>query len=120
MISWQPRSATETEVWENMLFDRSAPQIIKDIARKNFTFGQSVAGTFGADDMENTEQITAASTGVIGQQVPFDYSMGLGQDGNAQDAPEGLPGTVGHFYTDRNNRNFYTYWSELMKNSVSG
>jgi len=114
MMVWHPRSATESEIWENMLFDRDAPKIIKDIARRNFTFGQTVGGSFGADDMENTEQITSATTGVISKRIPFDYSMGLGRDGKTDGAPEGMPGRVGDFYTDQNNRNFYAYWAQLM------
>lgn len=115
MLSWQPRSETESEVWESMAYDRAAPKIIKDIARQSFTFGQTVSGMFGSDDMGNAEQITSASRGVISKTLPFDYSMGLGRDGDASDAPPGMPGKVGSFYTDQNNRNFYNYWSQLMQ-----
>ena len=93
-------------------FDRAAPQSLKDIVRVQFSQEQAVSGFFGQDDQENFEQVTEATRGFISQRHSFNYTMGLGHEGEVQ--VPGLPGRIAPHYSEQNQRNFYRYWSELM------
>ena len=86
---------------------------MKEIVRVDFTRQQATAGIAGQDDTENFEQVTEATRGVVAQGLQFNYQMGLGHDAETK-APADMPGAIGPYYTEQGQRNFYSYWAELM------
>lgn len=111
-IWWHPRGPDAMEVWQSIAFDSEAPAAIRQQVLRMAPGEQAVSGFFGQDDVENIEQVTAASRGVAARRVPFDYTMGLAT------APlEGvpLPGRVYPSITEQNQRNFYTQWLACME-----
>lgn len=112
LFQWHPRGPGEIEVWQTALFDRDAPQSVKDFARTQMSQENAAAGIFGQDDGENFEQITESARGVVSQTRDFNYAMGLGHEGEIHE--EGYPGHLGPHYSEQNHRNFYRYWLELM------
>ncbi|MEC9340404.1 MAG: Rieske 2Fe-2S domain-containing protein [Pseudomonadota bacterium] len=116
LFFWQPKGAQCMEVWQNLAFDSEAPAEIRDRVMMPFaTRAQSVSGLFGQDDVENMEQVTEASRGLIARtRMPFDYTMGQGNE-HPPEGAQGMPGRLGPFTTEMNQCNFYRYWLELMK-----
>ncbi len=80
LFQWHPRGPGEIEVWQTALFDRDAPQSVKDFARTQMSQENAAAGIFGQDDGENFEQITESARGVVSQTRDFNYAMGLGHE----------------------------------------
>lgn len=112
LIWWHPRGANAMEVWQSISLDSQAPRAIRDHVLQLATSEQAVSGFFGQDDVENIEQVTAASRGVASRMVPFDYTMGL-----TTPALSGipLPGQIYPSITEHNQRNFYAYWLTCMQ-----
>jgi dibenzofuran dioxygenase alpha subunit len=110
---WHPRAPAKLEAWQWCAVDSEAPESVKEIMRVDFTRQQATAGIAGQDDTENFEQVTEATRGAVAQGLEFNYQMGLGHDAAGQ-APAGLPGEIGPYYTEQGQRNFYSYWAELM------
>lgn len=112
LIWWHPRGANAMEVWQSISLDSQAPPAIRDHVLRMATSEQAVSGFFGQDDVENIEQVTAASRGVASRSVPFDYTMGLTTPALTA-IP--LPGQIYPSITEHNQRNFYAYWSTCMQ-----
>jgi phenylpropionate dioxygenase-like ring-hydroxylating dioxygenase large terminal subunit len=110
---WHPRGPSMLESWQWCALDSEAPKAVKDIIRVDFARQQATAGIAGQDDTENFEQVTEATRGAIGQELAFNYQMGLAESA-AVDAPSALPGEIGPYYTEQGQRNFDGYWAELM------
>ncbi|MEC7488391.1 MAG: aromatic ring-hydroxylating dioxygenase subunit alpha [Pseudomonadota bacterium] len=110
---WHPKGPDKIEAWQWSGVDSEAPQAIKDICRSQFQRQQAAAGIAGQDDTENFEQVTEATRGVIGQSLVFNYQMGLGHEKDVK-PPHYLPGTVGPYYSEQGQRNYYRYWANLM------
>ncbi|MFD0849980.1 aromatic ring-hydroxylating oxygenase subunit alpha [Sphingosinicella xenopeptidilytica] len=112
LLQWHPRGVDEIEVWQTTLFDSAAPQEVRDYARAQMSQENAAAGIFGQDDGENFERITEMLRGAVSGRADFDYSMGLGREGEVE--VSGLPGRLGPHYTEQNHRNFYRHWLNLM------
>jgi phenylpropionate dioxygenase-like ring-hydroxylating dioxygenase large terminal subunit len=110
---WHPRGPTAIDAWQWCVIDSAAPDAVKEIARVDFQRMQAVTGIAAQDDSENFEQVTQATRGVIGQELDFNYQMGLDQP--ATDAPPGLPGRFAPYYSENGQRNYYRYWADLMQ-----
>lgn len=110
---WHPKGPDAIEAWQWSAVDSEAPQAIKEICRAQFQRQQAAAGIAGQDDTENFEQVTEATRGVVGQSLVFNYQMGLGHE-KALNPPNHLPGTVGPYYSEQGQRNYYNYWANLM------
>lgn len=107
-----PRGPERHEFWAIHLVDSAAPQVVKDIVRRDFIRGQAVGGTFTPDDTDNFWQVTQLARGAIGRRQWLDYSMGLQRE---RETLEGYPGSVGPRPSERGQRNFYRRWLELME-----
>lgn len=116
LIWWHPRGANAMEVWQSIALDSQAPRAIRDQVLHMATGEQAVSGFFGQDDVENIEQVTAASRGVASRRLPFDYTMGLTTPA-LTNIP--LPGQIYPSITEQNQRNFYAYWSACMQGGRS-
>ena len=112
LLQWHPKGPNEVEVWQTTFFDAGAPQVVKDFARAEMSQENSAAGIFGQDDGENFEQITKSTRGLKSREDDFNYTMGLGHEGEVKEP--GYPGRLGTHYSEQNQRNFYRYWLQLM------
>jgi dibenzofuran dioxygenase alpha subunit len=115
LFQWHPKGPNEVEVRQTVFFDTAAPQVVKDFARSQMSQENSAAGIFGQDDGENFEQITASAHGFIASHQEFDYTMGLGHEGEIQEP--GYRGQLGPHFSEQNHRNYYRYYLELMTNA---
>ncbi len=107
---WHPKGPDRIEVWSWCIVDREAPPHIKEALRLHYLRRFSPGGTWEQDDAENWTQATASGRGVATRQVLLNYQMGLGHESIHED----LPGRVGPFLSDTNQRGFYQHWAELM------
>jgi dibenzofuran dioxygenase alpha subunit len=108
----RPRGPERHEYWAIHLQDSRAPQVVKEILRRDFIMGQAAGGTFTPDDTDNFWGMTQALRGIVGQRQWLDYRSGLAREGAVQ--IEGRPGNIGPRPSDRGQRNFYRRWLELM------
>jgi hypothetical protein len=60
--------------------------------------------------MENWNDATLASKGVIARRYPYNYQMGLGQDYGTYDSPGVLTDRI----AEQNQRGFYECWAAYM------
>ena len=109
---WHPRAPGKLESWQWCALDRDAPAIIKEHARIDFTRVQAVSGVAAQDDTENFEQVTEATRGVVSRRLDFNYTMGVGHEGEI--ALDGYPGQYGRYYSEHCQRNFYRAWAQRM------
>ena len=84
---------------------------MKQTIRKIAAYGFSPAGTFEQDDMDNWQNCTLTSRGVVARRQMLNYQMGLGHETWNQDY-EAL--TSQYRFSDSNQRQFYRRWSDLM------
>jgi phenylpropionate dioxygenase-like ring-hydroxylating dioxygenase large terminal subunit len=108
---WHPKGPGMTEVWGWCVVDKAAPQEVRDVTRRHVTQRHSASGTWEADDVDNWVHSTMGSRGRVAQRYPQNIQMGLGHETKH---PE-LPGTVGSFQCELNQRGFYRRWAELME-----
>ncbi|MBH63375.1 MAG: aromatic ring-hydroxylating dioxygenase subunit alpha [Alphaproteobacteria bacterium] len=109
---WTPKGPGNLEVWQWAATDRDAPQVIKDMARIDFTRFQSTSGIVGPDDTENFEQVTQSTAGVIGQRLDFNYQMTLERE--LVEGFDDAPGYISTYVSEENQRLFYQHWANLM------
>lgn len=107
---WHPRGPDKFEAWAWCLVDRAASPEVKDTQRRRYLQSFSPGGTLEQDDSDNWSQVTQTGRGVACRQVLLNYQMGLGHEG----AHDDLPGHVGPWESDTNQRSFYRYWAKLM------
>ena len=109
---WHPQGPDKLEAWQWCAVDKDAPQVIKDLARVDFTRTQAVTGIAAQDDSENFEQVTEATRGVIGRRLDFNYQLNFRR---AQEiGPEGCPGRFAPYLSEANQNAFYGYWADLI------
>lgn len=113
-----PRGPDANEMWQWCLIERAAPAVIKRIAARNVTRGQSGSGLIGIDDAENFERIAEAAQSPMSQGLMYHYAMGLHVEGRWPGQDEwdvsGMPGLIGPHLWETNQRHFYAYWARLM------
>lgn len=107
---WHPKGPLRFEAWAWCLVDREAPPEVKNAIRLHYLRRFSPGGTLEQDDSANWMQVSQAGLGVACRQVPLNYQMGLGHEKPHDD----IPGRVGAWESDTNQRAFYHYWAELM------
>ncbi len=107
---WHPKGPDKIEVWAWCIVDRAAPPEVKAAIRLHYLRRFSPAGTWEQDDSDNWIQATETSRGVAARRIPANYQMGL----RHERTQEGLKGTVGGFFSEINQRNFYRHWSDLL------
>jgi phenylpropionate dioxygenase-like ring-hydroxylating dioxygenase large terminal subunit len=107
---WHPRGPHQSEVWSWTIFDKDAPQQVKDEARQDVTWSFSPGGLFEQDDMDNWGQCTQSGKGFMSRQHLSDLSMGLGHEVYHED----IPGVMGGRVSENNQRHFYRLWRNLM------
>ncbi len=108
---WHPKGPDSIEIWSWAFTDRAAPPEVKEAVRLSAIRGFSPSGTFEQDDMDNWQECTVTSRGVVARRQMLNYQMGLGHETYNEDY-EAL--TSEYRYSDSNQRQFYQRWSNLM------
>ena len=108
---WHPKGPNSIEIWAWAFTDRAAPPEVKDTIRKIAAYGFSPSGTFEQDDMDNWQNCTLTSRGVVARRQMLNYQMGLGHESYSEEN-EAL--TSEYRFSDSNQRQFYKRWSQLM------
>ena len=108
---WHPKGPHAIEIWSWGFADKAAPPEVKEAIRKTAVWGFSPSGTFEQDDMDNWQECTQTSRGVVARRQMLNYQMGLGHESYNPDY-EAL--TSQYRYSDSNQRQFYKRWSDLM------
>ena len=108
---WQPRGPEETEVWAWVFVDCAAPPEVKEAIRLMSLRSFGPSGSFEQDDMDNWQECTQTSRGVVARRYPMNYQQGLGHTRFDED----LQGwTSDYRISESNQRSFYTRWAEVM------
>ncbi len=114
---FHPRGPVDHEVWQWTLVEKDAPAAVKQIAVQRVYQGQYMAGLIAPDDNLNFERVVDGSESPQSWRRPYHYGLQLGRekDGPAID----VPGMLGPFPTEANQRQFYRFWLELMQRERS-
>ena len=108
---WHPKGPGEIEIWAWIFVDKAAPPEVKNALRINGLRGFGPSGTFEQDDMDNWQECTHTSRGVVSRRFDLNMQMGLGHE---QYRPE-LGGWASDYrLSESNHRQFYRRWAELM------
>ena len=108
---WHPKGPGEIEIWSWVFVDKAAPLEVKEALRVNGLRGFGPSGTFEQDDMDNWQECTHTSRGVVSRRFDLNIQMGLGHE---QYRPD-LGGWASDFrLSESNHRQFYRRWAELM------
>ncbi len=108
---WHPKGPDKIEIWSWVFTDRAAPPEVKEAIRLVALRAFSPAGTLEQDDIDNWEECTRSSRGLVYRRYMLNYQMGLGHDSYSEEK-EGL--TSESCFSDNNQRQFYKRWSEMM------
>jgi hypothetical protein len=119
LIMWHPRGPKETEAWLWLAVERDCPRALKEAGIKIAMRQNAAAGIVAPDDSENFERTRDNTVTPIARRVPFNYQMNLGEDttyeGHDDPDIEGLPGLIGPPISEVNQRQFYRYWTHMMR-----
>ncbi len=111
MRLWQPKGPGQIEIWAWTYVDRAAPEEIKDAFRLATIRNFSPAGSFEQDDMDNWQECTQTSRGVVARRYPTNIQMGLGHEGYDEE----LKAWSSDFrMSESNHRRFYDRWAKMM------
>ncbi len=108
---WHPKGPDSVEIWSWAFADKAAPTEVKEAVRLSAIWGFGPSGTFEQDDMDNWQECTVTSRGVVARRQMLNYQMGLGHE-NYNAGYEAL--AADYRYSDSNQRQFYLRWSQLM------
>ncbi len=123
ILQWHPRGPMATDVWQWAIVEKDAPDSVKRVAIRELIGAQAAAGMLAPDDSENFERSKDNLHARWSGERPFHYAMAVANDRDeglrARLAGEGvdvddLPGLIGPYVWEVNQRQFYRYWEELM------
>ena len=77
---WHPKGPNHIEIWSWVYTDRDAPPEVKEAIRVVAIRGFSPSGTLEQDDMDNRQECTRSSRGVVARRQMLNYQMGLGHE----------------------------------------
>ncbi|MDE2779726.1 MAG: aromatic ring-hydroxylating dioxygenase subunit alpha [Chloroflexota bacterium] len=108
---WHPKGPGEIEIWAWIFVDKAAPPQVKEALRVNGLRGFGPSGTFEQDDMDNWQECTHTSRGVVSRRYDLNMQMGLGHEEYRPD----LGGLASDYrLSESNHRQFYRRWADLM------
>ncbi|MBS3942268.1 MAG: Rieske 2Fe-2S domain-containing protein [Actinobacteria bacterium] len=118
LLVWHPRGPNETAVTQLGFVDAGAPLELQEQMAFALSHQQAAAGVFAPDDHENFERLAKSVQTAVARTVPFNYEMGLADEGRDVRPPEwqdpAWPGLVLPRFTELIQRDFYRYWMTLM------
>ena len=112
---WQPKGPDHIEIWSWVFTDKAAPPEVKEAIRLVALRAFSPAGALEQDDIDNWEECTRSSRGLVYRRYMLNYQMGLGHDSYSEEK-EGL--SSDSCFSDNNQRQFYQRWSDMMAAST--
>jgi phenylpropionate dioxygenase-like ring-hydroxylating dioxygenase large terminal subunit len=121
--TWQPISASETEVHSWFAVDVNAPQEFKERSYKAYLMCFGSSGMFEQDDVENWVSITATAGGAMARRLLLNSRMGLDAAGKPLHPPvAGYHGTGTAYvgYGEYNQRALLSRWADLLERPMPG
>lgn len=105
-----PVSVNRTEMWRTYFVDKDAPLEVKQFLRRYAIRYSGPGGLVETDDLENWTSATAASSGAVCREFPFNYMAGmrLGQSDRVPGAE-----TVSQA-SEQTALGLYSTWSSMM------
>ena len=109
---WHPRGPDKVEVNSWVYVDKAAPPEVKDAYRVAALQAIGPGGVFEQDDMDNWQECTQTSRGLISRRYSANFQMGLGHDRFDED----LQGLASEYrFSETGHRGFYGRWAEVME-----
>jgi nitrite reductase/ring-hydroxylating ferredoxin subunit len=110
-----PRGPWEVENHTYCLMDKALPDDMKMATRRDFILSFGPSGMFEQEDGEIMSEIMAGLRGHVSKRYEFNFEMGLGDEKPVKETSGGdLPGYVGRYWSEINQRAFYRHWRDLM------
>jgi 3-phenylpropionate/trans-cinnamate dioxygenase subunit alpha len=106
---WHPRAPGETELWSWALYNKDAPEQIKDSIRKQVTRMFSPTGMLEQDDLEVWARL---GSNLMGMPPTFRlcYEFGAGAESPARP----YPGNTKSLQSDTAAFEFYQHWASVL------
>ena len=111
MRVWHPRGPDKIEVWSWHFADKKAPPHVKEAIRLSSLRSFSMGGTFEQDDMDNWQECTNTSRGLVSRRLPINQTMGLGRD---EFNEELMAYASERPVSELSHRSFYDHWARVM------
>jgi 3-phenylpropionate/trans-cinnamate dioxygenase alpha subunit len=109
---WHPRAPDRTELWSWALYNKDAPDQIKDSIRKQVTRMFSPTGMLEQDDLEVWTRLES-NLKSMPPTYRLCYEFGAGEESPARP----YPGTTTSLQSDTPAFAFYTRWAEILAQS---
>ena len=106
---WQPKAAGETELWSWALYNKDAPDDVKDAIRKQVTRMFSPTGMLEQDDLEVWSRLESNLMSMP-PTYRLCYAFGAGEESPARP----FPGQTASLQSDTPAFAFYQRWAELI------
>ena len=100
------------EVWAWAFVDKDAPDEVKEQTRLGVIRGFSPSGHPGADDMDNWQECTRTSRGLVSRRMPLNTTQGIGHEGYDESM---LVYASDYRFSEVANRDFYRHWARVME-----
>ncbi|WP_089941294.1 aromatic ring-hydroxylating oxygenase subunit alpha [Candidatus Entotheonella palauensis] len=113
---WHPCGPDKIELWSWTYVDKAAPPEVKEAIRLAGVRNFSPSGIYEQDDMDNWQECTRTSRGVVSRRYPMNYQMGLGHEGFDHDA---MGWASDYRSSESNHRQFFKHWQRLMTKDVT-
>jgi phenylpropionate dioxygenase-like ring-hydroxylating dioxygenase large terminal subunit len=112
---WHPRSPGETELWSWALYNKDAPDPVKDAIRKQVTRMFSPTGMLEQDDLE-----VWARLGSNLMSMPPDFRLCYEFGAQDESPPRPYPGLTASLQSDQPAFSFYRRWAEVIAQPKDG
>jgi 3-phenylpropionate/trans-cinnamate dioxygenase alpha subunit len=109
---WHPRAADQTELWSWALYNKDAPEQVKDSIRKQVTRMFSPSGMLEQDDLEVWSRLESNLCG-----MPSDFRLCYEFGAQEESPARPFPGTTTSLQSDTPAFAFYRRWSEMLEPS---
>jgi phenylpropionate dioxygenase-like ring-hydroxylating dioxygenase large terminal subunit len=106
---WHPRAADRTELWSWALYNRDAPDQVKDSIRKQVTRMFSPTGMLEQDDLEVWTRLESNL-----KSMPPTYRLCYEFGAGEEQPPRPYPGMTTSLQSDTPAFAFYQRWAELL------
>ena len=112
---WHPRAPGRTELWSWALYNRDAPDSIKDSIRKQVTRMFSPTGMLEQDDLEVWARL-GANLASMPPSYRLCYEFGSGEER----PPRPFPGYTASLQSDTPAFEYYRRWADLIAQGSDG
>ncbi len=109
---WHPRAADRTELWSWALYNRDAPDTLKDSIRTQVTRSFSPTGMLEQDDLEVWSRLASNL-----QSMPDSFRLCYEFGSQELRAPRPFPGMTTSLQSDTPAFAFYRRWAEYLEHA---